>query len=131
MVSEGFATMTRIAADLERSDPGPSALFTALRQQVDAIAPDRGFQLAAMGWDALDWPTIDKVRTELQAVMRRLIEGAARAGLVRADLDVDDLAMLMCGVTAIMYFKAEHDWRRYLEITLDGLRPPSPRRPVR
>ena len=103
--------------------PGGDALSTAIRRQTEAVLADKGFQLAVMGWDDLDWDDITRSSTLLGAVTQRLIDRAVAAGLVRADLTFDDIGMLMCGVTSTMYFKPAHDWRRYLEIVINGLRP--------
>ena len=123
MVIERFAEMAEIARKAEADCSGDVALTTAIRWQTEAIHPDKGFQLAMMGWDALDWDEISPQLEILGAVMQRLIAGAAAAGQVRPDLTFDDIGMLMCGVTSTMYFKPAHDWRRYLEIVINGLRP--------
>jgi AcrR family transcriptional regulator len=125
MVKERFAEMTKIALDAEAGtdSPGAAALATAIRRQSEAVQPDKGFQLAMMGWDALDWDEIEPEIEALGVVTQRLISRAAAAGLVRADLTFDDIGMLMCGVTATMYFKPGHEWRRHLEIVINGLRP--------
>jgi AcrR family transcriptional regulator len=123
MVKEGFAEMAAIALQVEATHPDGSALITAIRRQVAAVAPDKGFQLAAMGWDALDWEEIEPQRALLADAMQRLIDRAIAEALVRDDLTSNDIGMMMCGVTATMYFKSAHDWRRYLEIMINGLRP--------
>ena len=123
MVKARFAEMVEIAQKAEEACPGDAALTTAIRWQTEAVHPDKGFQLAMMGWDALDWDEINPQLETLGAVMQRLIARAAAAGQVRADLTFDDIGMLMCGVTSTMYFKPGHDWRRYLEIVINGLRP--------
>ena len=123
MVKERFAEMAAIALEVEADYPGGDALATAIRRQTEAVHPDKGFQLSLMGWDALDWDEIDPQLAMLGAVMQRLIDRAVAAGLVRSDLTFDDIGMLMCGVTSTMYFKPAHDWRRYLEIVINGLRP--------
>jgi AcrR family transcriptional regulator len=123
MVKERFAAMAEIALEVEAGCTGGAALTTAIWRQTEAVHPDKGFQLSLMGWDALDWDDIEPQLAILGAVMQRLIDRAAAEGLVRTDLTFDDIGMLMCGVTATMYFKPAHDWRRYLEIVINGLRP--------
>jgi AcrR family transcriptional regulator len=123
MVIERFAEMAEIAREVEADCPGGEALTAAIRRQTQAVQPDKGFQLAMMGWDALDWDAIEPQIAALGAVMQRLIARATAEGLVRPDLTFDDIGMLMCGVTSTMYFKPAHDWRRYLEIVINGLRP--------
>jgi len=53
---------------------------------------------------------------------RPLLERAQRAGVVRADLELDDLLRLVAGITATSFTDdAQRD--RVLEIALDGIRP--------
>ena len=60
------------------------------------------------------------------AATQGLIDRAQAAGTMRTDVSAADMPMIMCGVSATMAVE-EWDWRRYLEIVLDGLRaePPS------
>ncbi len=54
-----------------------------------------------------------------------LVERAQAAGLMRADAKVEDVRTIMCGLGHIAKAQragAPLDWRRYLEIALDGLR---------
>jgi hypothetical protein len=61
------------------------------------------------------------VLRELQAATQVLIDRAQAAGTMREDIHATDIPMLMCGVSATMSVD-QWDWRRYLEIVLDGLR---------
>src|SRR5919107_938407 len=58
----------------------------------------------------------------LTETMTRIIERAQAAGVLRADLVVDDIPMVMCGIGSAT--KKEHRcpgaWRRHLSIVLDG-----------
>ena len=64
---------------------------------------------------------------ELHGIMSELIARAQAAGALRADMVVDDVPMLMCGVGAA--YQKPHacpeSWRRHLGIVLDGLRAPA------
>ncbi len=54
-----------------------------------------------------------------------LIERARAAGAMRADATVQDVRAMMCGlghVATAQRAGAAMDWRRYLEVALDGLR---------
>jgi AcrR family transcriptional regulator len=120
---EAFIAIAREAADAI-ADP-LEALTTLLRRHLEQTEGDTGFQLAVMGSNALQWEGVDQQRAELSAANRRVVDRAVAAGVVRADLTPDDLPMLLCGVTSTMYFQPGFapDWRRHLEIVLDGLRP--------
>jgi AcrR family transcriptional regulator len=71
------------------------------------------------------WEYAEDSRLELQKVTSKLIKRAQREGKLRKDFTVDELAMLMGGLCATMgpgAYPATFDWRRHLEIMLDGLR---------
>jgi AcrR family transcriptional regulator len=61
----------------------------------------------------------------LAAATATLLERAQAAGRMRADATVHDVQAIMCGlghVAAAQRTGSALDWRRYLEIALDGLR---------
>jgi AcrR family transcriptional regulator len=74
------------------------------------------------------WEYAEESRLELEAVTNKLIKRAQREGKLRKDFNVEELAMLMGGLCATMgtgAYPVAFDWRRHLEIMLDGLRAPS------
>jgi hypothetical protein len=57
--------------------------------------------------------------------VKRVIARAVDAGVVRDDFGYNDYLMIMCGITATMYYKpGDANWRRYLDLVLDGLTRP-------
>jgi hypothetical protein len=73
----------------------------------------------------VNWARVEPVRDELLEVTGELIRRAHAAGVVRDDLVVSDIPTVMCGVCSTMAKRgdgAPQDWRRHLEILLDGLR---------
>ena len=60
----------------------------------------------------------------LNDTMAKLIARAQAAGVLRADMILDDVPMVMCGIGSAT--KKEHRcpdaWRRHLSIVLDGMR---------
>jgi AcrR family transcriptional regulator len=61
----------------------------------------------------------------LDVATMKLIDQAHGAGVLRADATAADLKTIMCGfghVAAAQRAGAPMDWKRYLEIVLDGLR---------
>jgi AcrR family transcriptional regulator len=61
----------------------------------------------------------------LAAATAELVARAQAAGRMRADATVEDVRTMMCGlghVAAAQRAGGAQDWRRYLEISLDGLR---------
>jgi AcrR family transcriptional regulator len=58
---------------------------------------------------------------DLHACMAELLARARTAGAVRADATAEDVQLMMCGLGSVMQWDGEQ-WRRYLELMLDGLR---------
>jgi AcrR family transcriptional regulator len=64
-------------------------------------------------------------QTRLEAATAKLVDGARAQGAIREDATVQDIRTMMCGfghVAAAQRAGAPLDWRRYLTISLDGLR---------
>ncbi len=68
-------------------------------------------------------------RSDLHEAVTELIDRAQAAGELRAEVTVDDVPMIMCGIgrAQTMAPGAPLDWRRYLAFLLDGLRAPARR----
>ncbi len=127
MVRDRFqevAEMATLAA--ETADP-LQALTTIMLRSAELVQDDSGFQLAMMGPDKLEWDGINEQMAAQADTITRVIARAVEAGVVRDDFSYNDYLMIMCGITATMYYKPGNaDWRRYLDLVLDGL---SKRRP--
>jgi AcrR family transcriptional regulator len=68
---------------------------------------------------------VAEAKAELNARIEQLIRRAQEAGAVRADVAADDVSSLVG--SAIRGASDSEDpelWRRYVEVVLDGLRPP-------
>ena len=68
------------------------------------------------------WEHAAEERERLDAVVGRVVRRGQEAGVIRPDLGVQDIPMLMCGITTSMTTRSEWDWRRHLDIVLDGIR---------
>jgi AcrR family transcriptional regulator len=91
-----------------------------LRANAELCAGDRGTQQAfAVGPEG--WKLAEPDLARLNGLADRLILRAQEGGALRRDFSVDEIPMLMTGVLATMGV-AGFDWRRHLEIVLDGLR---------
>lgn len=126
MVRERFQGMADLARNAARiADPG-EAFETALRTYLEAADGDAGFQLALLGSGDLQWEGVEREKAEFADVVARIIDRAVAAGAVRGDLTFADFPLLTSGVMATMYFKpgGNADWRRHLELLLDGIRIP-------
>jgi AcrR family transcriptional regulator len=121
LVQELFGTMTQLARDAEHIEDPYQGLTTLIRSQSDLVAADRGLQFALMS-DDLEWEGIHEDFAELGTITNRIIKRGISQHVVRRKLTSDDVGMIMCGIASTMYFKPGGDWRRHLEILLDGLR---------
>ncbi|HWC86398.1 MAG TPA: helix-turn-helix domain-containing protein [Solirubrobacteraceae bacterium] len=106
------------------TDADPFELLAGvLRKNCELIAGDAAVQQAITGGGEEVWAGTEREREELAHIAHELIKRAQRGATVRADVGPDDIPMLMCGICATMSHKAKmFDWRRHLELALDGLR---------
>jgi AcrR family transcriptional regulator len=104
---------------LEVEDPW-EAFAWLLRTNAQFCAGEVGVQQALVRGPAA-WeyaaPEIDRLRE----TATKLIVRAQRAKVMRPDFSVDDIPMLMAGLTTTMAVPG-YDWRRHLEIILAGIR---------
>lgn len=123
LVRRRFASMQeRAEAALEVGDPW-EAFAGMLRGNAEVMAADAALR------DALSsvpeaWERAAAERERLSVVAAEVIRRGQQAGVVRADLTADDIPMLMCGISSSMSraHGPDWDWRRHLELVLDGLR---------
>jgi AcrR family transcriptional regulator len=121
MVRVRFQEFAEIATSFDHLEPR-EALENVMRSSAEAVEGDAGFQLAMMGSNDLEWEGIEEQKAELAEAVTRIIARAVAAGVVREGFTFEDFGMVMCGVTATMYYKpGSADWRRYLELILHGV----------
>jgi AcrR family transcriptional regulator len=107
---------------IERTDGEPfEILADVLREGAAVAAADAAAQDALTRAGTVIWSAIEPTLLDLRAATQVLIDRAQRAGTMRTDVSAQDMPMIMCGVSATMSV-SEWDWRRYLELVLDGLR---------
>jgi AcrR family transcriptional regulator len=127
MVRVRFQEFAAIATLAEDTVDPREALESVMRRSAEAVEGDIGFQLAMMGSNELEWEGIEEQKAVLAEVLTRIIRRAIAAGVVRDDFTFEDFGMMMCGITATMYYKpGSADWRRHLAIILQGVRAPVP-----
>ena len=119
LVAQKFRRFTDHArAALEAEDPW-EGFAGMLRANAELVARDAALQNALMHTAAIRRHAGEERRT-LEDLVARIVQRAQEAGELRPDFTIDDIPMLMCGVSSTM---GEHfDWRRHLELVLDGLR---------
>jgi AcrR family transcriptional regulator len=120
LVAEKFRLTTEnIRAALEIEDPW-EAFCAALRRNAEVMSADAGLRDALIRLGPAARST-DEERAELNAVAGRLVSRAQAAGALRDDVTTEDIGALMAGLCTSMAHP-ELDWRRHLELLLDGLR---------
>src|ERR687886_433792 len=106
----------------EATNPTPAAAERPLRSDARRNRErilEAALQNALMHTAAIRRHAGEERRT-LEDLVARIVQRAQEAGELRPDFTTDDIPMLMCGVSSTM---GEHfDWRRHLELVLDGLR---------
>jgi AcrR family transcriptional regulator len=133
MVRERFKGMAGLARAAEQvTDPG-GAFETILRSYLEAADGDASFQLALMGSGDLQWEGVEQQKTDFTEIVTRIIDRATASGQLRSDFTFADFRVLTRGVMATMYFRhgGNADWRRHLDLVLDGLRIPARSAPRR
>jgi len=123
IVSEKFARFTEFAADaVEEPEPWP-AFVRMLQRSADLQAADAAMQQTLLVTPDTVWETARAQHPELDRHAEKLIKGAIASGGLRADFRVEDIGLVMCGVSATMARTGPAgNWRRHLEIIIDGLR---------
>jgi AcrR family transcriptional regulator len=124
LMAELVASKFRTFADnaeraLEVDDPW-DAFESMLRTNAGLCARDIGFQQALQREPAA-WALAALELVRLRDLTGQLIARAQKAGVMREDFVVDDIPMLMGGLSATMAV-AQYDWHRHLEIILAGIR---------
>lgn len=123
LVEERFARIVANAHEL-LEDPDPwrtivrSFEFCAVTQEQDRSVAS---VLALVAGPGPVGPPAH-LREELERITERMIDRARAAGAVRDDLRPEDMPALYCGLASVV-LAGVADWRRYLELLLDGLRP--------
>ncbi len=122
MVCRKFALIAEHAREGLLQDGEPFEVFAAvLWRNCEATAQDAAAQDALMRAGDAVWDQAHDVMAEMHGLVQQLIDRAQTAGTMRADFSVQDMPMLMCGVSSAMAHEG-WDWRRHMEIVLDGLR---------
>jgi AcrR family transcriptional regulator len=108
-------------AALEIEDPWES-FADLMRRNAEMMARDATLRdaLSRLGPDAVGAP---EARAELEELGGRILSRAQEAGVLRDDVDIEDVGLLMSGLCASMS-RPGPVWRRHLDLLLDGLRPP-------
>ena len=71
-------------------------------------------------------PEVAEAKAELNRVAAQVIERAQGAGALRHDIAPDDVSALVSAAIRGAWSSPDPElWRRYVQVVLDGLRPPT------
>jgi AcrR family transcriptional regulator len=127
-----FVDLTeRARAILDEVEDPWEAFETFVTESAEKMAADRAQQ--RMMWLATPAAFMHAIpaQQELSAASAKIIKRAQKAGALRKDWSAEDLPTLMCGLTSSMQMgirseeadvPVRHDWRKLLQVSLDGLR---------
>jgi AcrR family transcriptional regulator len=124
----GFDDVQAAITHAETIDDPWEGVVHVLTACAEIQARDRGF-LESIGPELFREPSLQRRNSERMARIATLIERAQAAGVVREDLQAEDVPFLLCAVGGATgkcgagAALAPDLWRRYLGIVLDGLRP--------
>jgi AcrR family transcriptional regulator len=122
MVRRKFTQILEVSLAALEQEGEPFEIFQGfLRDSAAVTAQDAAAQAALMRAGDEVWQHAADIHEELGRTTQILVDRAQAAGTMRPDVSAADVPMLMCGVSASMAAGA-WDWRRHLEIVLDGLR---------
>lgn len=104
-------------------DPG-EALLWSIGRNAEKLKDDLTTQRVLSGDPRpAVWQACAANVTEVNALATELIEGGVESGTLRPDMKVEDIRIVMGGVTTTMADPAtRHLWPRHLELLLDALR---------
>jgi AcrR family transcriptional regulator len=124
LVRQKFALFASRARDALAAEGEPfEVLAELLRSNLELTAKDVAAQNALVSAGECVWERTAAERAELLALVDELMTRAKKAGTMRKDVRVEDVPMLMCGVSATMGQPMPgFDWRRHFELMLGALR---------
>jgi AcrR family transcriptional regulator len=124
LVAEAFERFLAVAqAQAQRDDDAWDALVTTLWAGAEILAGDRA--LSAIMSEMYGPVNISlETQLEMTKAMTILVERAQAAGQLRADVILDDIPTVMCGVgmATCKAHSVPDAWRRHVAIIVDGLR---------
>jgi AcrR family transcriptional regulator len=111
------------APDLLQSLPPDEATRTWMDHFVDYMTTKRGMADALRAVIASGGNPFAHSRDQLVATIRTLLQAGAATGLLRSDIEPDDVLMSLSGVSLAAGLPAQRDQaRRLLDLLMDGLR---------
>jgi len=116
-----FNESMRAALDAPAGDPF-EALAETMRFNAGSVAQDAATRFAFLSGDERVFAVAEAEMEEFMGLAEELVARAHAAGVLRAEFDAEDIPMMMCGICATIDRKAGWEWRRFLDVVLDGMR---------
>jgi AcrR family transcriptional regulator len=129
LVTEKFRSFTQAAGEaLENEDAWKG--FCGLLEDTAAHMAENVALQDALRTTSAAFEYAEPARLELNAQLERLVKRAQKEGKLRKDFRAEEIGMLMSGLCASMSgpLPVQQDWRRHLQILIDGLRAQPARR---
>jgi AcrR family transcriptional regulator len=127
LVSASFDRMTAQALQAHEGAGAPwDRLVAALRANLAELASDAGTRAAMSGGGAVDPDHWEPAWRRHRDALERLLTDALASGAVHHDLQVDDLGMMLCGMSAAMDSRSNLGWQRQLRFMLRAIRVSGP-----
>jgi AcrR family transcriptional regulator len=124
LVAEAFERLLVVAKEqAQRDDDAWDALVTTLWAGAEILAGDRA--VSAIMSEVYGPVNVDlDLQLQMTETMTILVDRAHAAGTLRADVMLDDIPMIMCGIgmATCKPHNVPDAWRRHVAILLDGLR---------
>jgi AcrR family transcriptional regulator len=124
LVAEAFERLLVVAKEQAQRDDDPwDALVTTLWAGAEILAGDRA--VSAIMSEVYGPVNVDlDLQLQMTETMTILVDRARAAGTLRADVMLDDIPMVMCGIgmATCKPHNVPDAWRRHVAILLDGLR---------
>ena len=94
-----------------------------MRTYLEAADQDAAFRVAMLGPEQFDWADLAEQKEAFLSTAEPIIAKAVKAGYLRSDFGMKDFILITRGVMTNM--TPNNDWRRHLELSLNGVRPSS------
>ncbi|MCT2588468.1 TetR/AcrR family transcriptional regulator [Streptomyces sp. N2-109] len=111
---------------ISHNHPEPlEALHLLLTRIAEVETRDRGFATAHTHTNLGSQKPPSPLRENLETQLVQLTTQGQHQGTIRTDIHPTDILPITCGLTAIAHHQTG-DYRQYITITLDGLKPQQP-----
>ena len=129
VVEQRVEEIAEVARDALKSRDAWKGLRRLMTWGIESYLHDRCY-CESTGTAVFDKPRLHELEEEIGTAIEELLARAKKAGQMRRDVTATDISMLFYAVAqaALKLEPAERGaWHRYLDIVLDGLRPPARR----